>query len=343
MLNIMDMIKKLDESTKLLNKQLDEYIVCQKQKETLIVAPIPINPITLTKPFLKWLGGKTQIIYYILAKTPTIINNYHEMFIGGGSVLLGNLTLQKYNKITIKGNVFAYDVNIGLINVYKQIQSNKDELYKYIQLYITTYDKCIIIKKSEVNRNATTIEDALKSKENYYYWMRKKFNSLDKTTVEHAALFIVINKTTFRGMYREGPNGFNVPYGNYKKTPLMISKQELSNLSDLIKDVKFVCCDFEVAFKNIKCNDYIYLDPPYMPETSTSFVKYNEMGFGIKKHNNLFNIIKTQKNIKFCMSNSNTKLVNDNFKNYKIEYIKCKRSINSKKPQSTTYEVIITN
>ena len=113
----------------------------------------------------------------------------------------------------------------GLINVYKQIQNNKDILYNLIHKFIKEYDSCPIIKKSEVSRNPLNIKDALKSKENYYYWLRKKFNSLQKNTVEHAALFIVINKTTFRGMYREGPNGFNVPYGHYKTTPTMMTKK----------------------------------------------------------------------------------------------------------------------
>jgi DNA adenine methylase len=147
------------------------------------------------------------------------------MFVGGGSVLLGNLSLLQHKKMSIKGNIYAYDINKGLINVYKQIQNNKDILHELISKFINEYDSCPIIKKSEVNRKPLNIKEALKSKENYYYWLRKNFNSLQKNTVEHAALFIVINKTTFRGMYREGPNGFNVPYGNYKTTPIMMTKK----------------------------------------------------------------------------------------------------------------------
>lgn len=234
-----------------------------------------------------------------------------------------------------------------MINAYKHIQNNKDDIYKLIHKYINEYDSCPILQKSNktenVNRNPSTIEEAMKCKENYYYWLRKKFNSIEKNTPEHAALFIVINKTTFRGMYREGPNGFNVPYGNYKTTPTMMTKQEINEISELLKDVIFVCCDFEEAFKNIKNGDYLYLDPPYAPETRTSFVDYNSSGFNIEKHNKLFEIIKKQKNIKFCMSNANVKLVYDSFKDYTMNTIQCKRSINSKKPQSTTTELIITN
>lgn len=299
--------------------------------------------IKIVKPFLKWLGGKTQIINTIMEKTPAMINNYHEMFVGGGSVLLANLSLLKHKKITIMGNVYAYDINQGLINVYQQIQNNKDKLYELIHKYINKYDGCPIIKKSDVNRNPLNIEEALKSKENYYYWLRKKFNSVQKTSTEYAALFIVINKTTFRGMYREGPNGFNVPYGNYKTTPSMMTKEQITEIYNLIKNVIFKCCDFEQAFQYIKTGDFIYLDPPYAPETKLSFVNYNSDGFGIEKHTKLFNLVKNQPDINFCMSNANVKLVSDAFKKYNIEKILCKRSINSKKPQSTTTELIITN
>ena len=234
------------------------------------------------------------------------------------------------------------------INIYKQIQINKDEVWKYIQYYINEYDKCktnpqIINDKKQINRNPETKEEAMECKENYYYWIRKKFNTIENNSAEHAGLFIVINKTTFRGMYRSGPNGFNVPYGNYKTTPKMMSKEDINKISLLIKDVEFICYDFESSLSNVNCNDYIYLDPPYMPENEKSFVGYNNDGFNLEQHNKLFKLIKQKKNIKFCMSNSNVKSVFDVFKDYNISRIKCKRSINAKNPQSMTTELIITN
>jgi DNA adenine methylase len=302
----------------------------------------------IATPFLKWVGGKTQIIEQILDKMPNKINNYHELFLGGGSVLLGVLSLLNNNKISISGKIYAYDINAGLINVYKQIQTNADEVLKYIQYYINEYDKCkknpeIVNDKKHINRNPKTKEEAMKCKESFYYWIRKKINTIENNTAEHAGLFIVINKTTFRGMYRTGPNGFNVPYGNYKTTPKMMTKEDITKVSSLIKDVEFICCDFETPLSNIKCNDYIYIDPPYVPENKKSFVGYNIDGFNLEQHIKLFNLIKQQKNIKFCMSNSNVKLVNDAFKDYNISQIKCRRSINAKNPQSTTTELIITN
>tara|TARA_B100000401_G_scaffold203284_1_gene137093 strand:+ start:7144 stop:8040 length:897 start_codon:yes stop_codon:yes gene_type:complete len=294
----------------------------------------------IQKPFLKWLGGKTQIINDIISKFPTKINNYHELFLGGGSILLAVLSLQKQNKILIKDKIYAYDINPSLINVYKQIQNNKDELFNYINSYITQYHN---LSGTDINRNPTTLEESLTSKESYYYWIRKKYNNLDRNTVESAALFMIINKICFRGMYREGPNGFNVPYGHYKKTPTIISKQDLDSISDLIKNVNFIHSSFTTSIKNIKNNDFVYLDPPYAPENSKSFVGYVSDGFSLETHKLLFTEIKKLKNIKFVLSNAKVDLVTSSFKDYKSIDISARRAINSKKPESKTTEVIIYN
>lgn len=301
----------------------------QKQKE-------------LQKPFLKWVGGKTQIINEIVSKIPAEMENYHELFLGGGSVLLAVLSLQKQNKILIKNKIYAYDINRPLINVYKNIQNNKDELYEFIDLYIKEYDS---IKGSIINRKPTSIEEAKTSKESYYYYLRNKFNNIDKNTIECSALFMIINKTCFRGMYREGPSGLNTPFGHYKKTPTIISKKDLNYISDLIKDVEFKSCSFTESIKNIKDGDFLYLDPPYVQHSSNSFVGYVADGFSLETHKLLFNEIKKylKMNIKFVMSNSKVDFVIDNFKEYNCQDIIARRAINSKKPQSTTTEVIIYN
>ena len=294
----------------------------------------------IQKPFLKWVGGKTQIINEIILKIPNEINNYHELFLGGGSVLLAVLSLQKQNKIIIKNKIYAYDINNVLINVYKNIQNNKEELYKIINLYIKEYDS---IKGTTINKKPISIEEAKTSKESYYYWIRKKYNNIDKNTVECSALFIFINKTCFRGMYREGPNGYNVPYGHYKNTPTIISELDLNYISDLIKDVEFKQCSFTESIKNVKEGDFVYLDPPYAPEKSNSFVGYIADGFNLETHKLLFDEIKNMKNIKFVMSNANVDLVTDNFKEYNRDDIIARRAINANKPGSKTTEVIIYN
>lgn len=292
------------------------------------------------KPFLKWVGGKTQIIDNIINKFPNEIDNYHEIFLGGGSVLLKLLELQKNGLIIIKNKIYAYDINFDLINLYKNIQSNKDILYDIINNYMNEYNLCngIII-----NRNPSNIEEAKTSKESYYYWLRKLYNNIDKNTIECSALFIILNKLCFRGLYRIGPNGFNVPFGHYKTTPTIIEKNYLNNLSLLIKDVEFICSDFVDSILKIKENDFVYLDPPYVPEKSTSFVNYTEHSFNTNNHIKLFNMIKNINNIKFIMSNSNVELVKKSFENYTIEQIVCRRAINSKNPSSIAIEVIIYN
>ena len=228
-----------------------------------------------------------------------------------------------------------------MINVYKHIQNNKDDLYTFINLYINEYDS---IKGTEINRKPATIEEAKTSKESYYYWIRNKYNHINKNTVECSALFMFINKTCFRGMYREGPNGYNVPYGHYKKTPTIISKTDLDYIGDLIKDVEFKPSSFAESIKNIKKGDFVYLDPPYAPETTNSFVGYVADGFNLETHKLLFNEIKNlDDKIKFVMSNAKVELVTENFKKYNCQDIIARRAINSKKPGSKTTEVIIYN
>ena len=297
----------------------------------------------LQKPFLKWVGGKSQIINNILSIFPQNINNYIEPFLGGGSVLLGLLSLQKSGQITINGTIKAFDLNQSLINVYHKIQNNKDELLLKLNLYKTTYDG---LTGNEIHRNPINMEEALSSKESYYYYLRKEFNNEPKTTINSAALFIFINKTCFRGMYREGPNGFNIPYGHYKKTPQMLTKSEIDKISELIQNVEFICADFSTSLENIEEGDFIYLDPPYAPEAANSFVDYNRDGFDITKHKELFNNIieLDKKKALFLMSNAKVKLVTDYFKDkFTINEIECRRAINSKKPQSKTMEVLISN
>ena len=128
-----------------------------------------------------------------------------------------------------------------------------------------------------------------------------------------------------------------------KKTPSIISKTDLNNISNLIQNVEFKCLDFTDSIKNVKDGDFIYLDPPYVPENNKSFVGYVFNGFNLDMHKSLFNEIKKLSKIKFIMSNSNVDFVTDNFKEYNCEHITARRCINSIKPGSTTTELIIYN
>jgi DNA adenine methylase len=303
----------------------------------------------ITKPFLKWVGGKTQIIGKIMDKFPKEINNYHEAFLGGGSVLFALLSLIEKKEIELKGSIYAYDLNEKLINVYNNIKYNKDELWKHLSKLINTYNSIELnsIKNEDNKRkniNPKTEEESLKSKEHYYYYIRNLYNnSSDNITI--SAMFIFLNKTNFRGVYREGPKGYNVPFGN-NKNPTIMTKHTLDNISKLIQNVEFIKSSFEETLsKKFEKNDFLYLDPPYAPENSKSFVGYTKDGFTFENHISLFDKIKIIKdnNIKFIMSNARVDLVLENFNDCNIEDVKAKRAINSKKPGSTTTEVIIYN
>ena len=302
--------------------------------------------INICKPILKWVGGKTQIIDKLILEFPIIINNYHEIFLGGGSILFTLLSYIKYDIIKIHGNIYAYDLNEPLIYMYKNIQTQHINLYNTLLDIINKFNECT---DGEINRKPTNIIEAQIAKENYYYWIRNQYNNLSinyKRDTIGSAMFIFLNKTCFRGVFRVGPNGFNVPYGHYNN-PTIIDKEHLYKVHNLIQNVIFKCCDFNTSLNNIKLNDYVYLDPPYAPEKKTSFVGYTINGFNIDQHIHLFNLIHnlTKLNIKLMLSNADVSLVHTNFTDnkYNILYILCKRTINSKKPNSKTKELIITN
>ena len=291
------------------------------------------------KPFIKWVGGKTQIITSIIDNFPKKMNNYHEIFLGGGSVLLALLTLVRDKKIEVKGTINAYDINKNLIYVYKNIQDNIEELLEELNKLKKEYKG---LTGKEVIRKPCTIEEAKSSKESYYYWCRTSFNLMRKYTPKHSAYFIFLNKIGFRGMYREGPHGFNVPFGHYKKVPEIFNKDELYKIQDLIKGVNFCCKSFEDSLQNIKIGDYVYLDPPYAKENKKSFVGYNKQGFDLDTHIKLFSMVKNLK-VKFSMSNSDVPLVTKTFEGYEIVKLEARRAINSKNPGSKTMEVIISH
>jgi len=314
--------------------------------EDELVKDINTKSIEIPKPIIKWVGGKTQIIDKIIGEFPTDINNYREIFLGGGSVLLAVLTYIKEGIIKVNGVIYAYDLNKTLINMYKNIQSNHIELFNELQKLINEYNNC---GEGEINRKPKTLVEAKETQENYYYWCREIYNKLtseQKNKPIGSAYFIFLNKTCFRGLFRTGPNGFNVPFGNYKN-PEIINLEHLKCISELIKDVIFECSDFSISLAEINDVDFVYLDPPYAPETETSFVNYTDKGFTLDNHNSLFTRLNelNKESKKFMLSNADVPLVRDNFKEkkYNIQSITCKRSINSKKPDSKTQEVIIKN
>ena len=279
------------------------------------------------KPFLKWVGGKTQIIDKIIECLPSKIKNYYEPFLGGGSVLLAVLASGK-----VTGNVFASDINGHLINLYRDIQNEPVQFIKNISVLVDTFKK--LPNKSGGELHPTVIEEC-DTQESYYYWIRNQFNL---STGDKSAMFLFLNKTCFRGVYREGPHGFNVPFG-HNKNPEIFNEEHILNISKLVQNVKFTSCSYteSLSFVNHK-NDFVYLDPPYAPITITSFVGYTSKGFS--EHEQLFEQCKKLKS-KWLMSNAHVPLVIETFKEYPMEVISCRRLINSKNPESRANEVLV--
>jgi DNA adenine methylase len=296
------------------------------------------------KPFLKWVGGKTQIIEDVINKFPKSMNNYHEPFLGGGSVLLALLSQKNEDYIIIENKIYASDANENLINLYINIKDNVEEFIKEISKITKIYSK--LNSDGPVNRKPLNEEEALKSQESYYYYIRNIFNNSEPSVLK-SAYFLFLNKTCFRGIYREGPNGFNVPFGHYKNVSIY-EEEHLKEVSEIIQPVIFRKQSFVESFCYCENGDFVYLDPPYVPEKATSFVGYTSDGFDLTHHQNLFKIcnVLIKDNIKYLMSNSNTLLVVDSFKDQEkvsIDAIVVRRAINSKSPDATTSEVLIKN
>ena len=300
---------------------------------------------SIVKPVLKWVGGKTQIIDTLLAHFPSTIQNYHEPFLGGGSVLLGVLSYRESGKLTLSGTIYASDLNSNLIGFYQSIQQFPEQLIAEVRALLEPFSSCA---DTEVNRSPLTLDQARTSRESYYFWIRSRFNSMtreQRMSPAGSAMFLFLNKTCFRGIYREGPRGFNVPYGNYTNLGIM-DEEHIRSVSRLIQGVVFRVQSFMDSLSTVRPGDFVYLDPPYAPETPTSFVGYTVDGFGLEQHEALFTRCHALANsgCSWMMSNADVPVVRENFPEpYSTMVLSCRRSIHAKKPDSKTNEVVITS
>lgn len=277
----------------------------------------------LIKPFLKWAGGKGQLLNKIRPLYPqglgNQINKYIEPFIGGGAVFFDIISSYKLDKYIIN------DINKELINTYKAIQQDIHSLLEYLSK-ITSYYK----KLSTEERNL------------FYYDIRNKYNSIVLNScinVEKAALFIFLNKTCFNGLYRVNRNNqFNVPAGKYKD-PAIYDKENLLNISQILQKVEILWGDFATTSNYIDNNTFIYIDPPYRPLTKTSsFTNYSTYIFDDKEQIRLSSFINDidKKGAYVLSSNSDPKNTSKNdlffdelYSSKKIIRIETTRAINS--------------
>jgi len=319
--------------------------VAQTTLTRVQVAPVAAE--VAPRPVLKWVGGKTQILGDVLATFPAVMNNYHEPFVGGGSVLLALLAEKRAGTRTITGTVFASDLNANLIGLYKAIQSDPEGLIAATRALVVEFGRATTGSTATVNRKPTTLAEALTSPESYYFWTRARFNGPSERTqgVVGPAMLLFLNKTCFRGVYREGPHGFNVPFGNYTN-PTILEDEHIRATSDLLRGVEFTVAPFAASFERVVAGDFVYADPPYAPEVASSFVGYTADGFNSAAHDQLFALCAGLKDrgVGFTMSNAAVARVLDAFPApaYTTRTIQCRRAINSKKPGAQTNEVLIT-
>ena len=256
----------------------------------------------LLSPMLKWVGGKRQLLPDIVPMINKKAPLYVEPFIGGGAVL--------FNMQPKKAIINEY--NHKITNVYITVRDNLEELLDELRIH-------------EENNSS-----------DYYYEIR----ALDRaeefaqmSNIEKAARIIYLNKTCYNGLYRVNMAGqFNSPYGKYKN-PNIVNEAVLRAISNYFNtnEITILNGDYKEVLKDLEKEAFVYLDPPYMPISSSSFTGYTEGGFGynsqveLKKECYKLN----EKGIRFVQSNSDCEIIRELYKDYKIKTVKAKRSINS--------------
>ena len=270
------------------------------------------------KPFIKWVGGKTQLLPEIRKRYPERFEKYCEPFVGGGAVLFD--VLSKYSP----SEVLINDINPELINTYRQIKDNTEELVSLLK---------------DMSSEYFVTED----KKSYFYGKRTRFNELimsESDTVEKAALFIMLNKTCFNGLYRVNAKGlFNVPH-NGAIHPCICDEENIRSCGKLLQSTTIILGDYQKTVDFIDERTFVYIDPPYRPLTvSSSFTSYNETGFSDANQKELAEYFAelSDKGASVLLSNSDPKNAdpNDNFfddlyKDFTIERVQACRMINSK-------------
>ena len=273
------------------------------------------------RPFVKWAGGKSRVINQLLEFFPDNFNSYYEPFLGGGSLYF-SISPQKGR---------LNDMNCTLIDTYIHIRDNcqllTDDLER-LQLEYFSIDSVVL-------------------KKDFYYQRREEFNATPKKDVRKSSLFVFLNKTGFNGMYRENSKGeYNIPFGKHNK-PLICDKENLLIVSEVLKQIEISCGSYELAIKDAKAGDFVYLDPPYEPINPTSnFNQYLAGGFTKddqrKVYKNFCEL--SDRGCYVMMSNSTADLIKDLYSKFTINKISVGRTISSATTKrGKIEELVVTN
>ncbi len=271
-----------------------------------------------TGPFVKWAGGKKQLLDRLEPRMPETYERYYEPFIGGGALLL-----DVQPELAI-----INDTNEQLLNVYRQLKLDAEAVI-----------------------NAVNVLDADSCDTARYLATREKYNAKIKAhelDAECAALMIWINKHCFNGLYRVNSKGlFNVPYNN-KATGVSIDATNLRNIGLYLQsmDIEIRQGDFEDACMDVAPGDFVYFDSPYVPISETAnFTDYTKDGFSLEDHKRLAALYKklAAQGTKVMLSNHNVPLVHELYSGFTIEEVDVRRAINRDAAKRSGKEVIITN
>ena len=328
----------------LFDKKMREYQI--QQNDTNVVEDLFYEYNVGAKPFLKWVGGKRQLLEQFDNLYPTDlkqkkVKNYYEPFVGGGAVFFD--VAQRFEI----ENAFLYDINEELILTYLVIQKDVSKLLDFLNRYDKQYKKLDEIKQKE-----------------YYYDIRKSFNQqrfnidYDKYSenwIPRAAQTIFLNRTCFNGLFRfNSKGGFNSPQGKYKN-PKIVDEQNLLNVSKLLEIATIKKADFKEVRNDLNgVNSFIYFDQQYKPISKTArFTYYRKMNFEDDEQLQLASLFYdlNEKGYKQMLSNSDPKNTNPKdeffdeiYKEFNITRVNAKRSINSNPgKRNSIKEIVVTN
>ncbi|PSB01962.1 modification methylase [Merismopedia glauca CCAP 1448/3] len=266
------------------------------------------------KPFLKWAGGKSQLWDEISRRIPTDFSTYFEPFLGGGSIFFYLQPKQAY----------LSDVNFELINTYRVIRDNVDELITDLKTHI---------HQEEYFYQIRNIDRA----EAYQNW----------NAIKRASRLIYLNKTCYNGLTRVNSKGqFNVPFGKYAN-PKIVDENNLIACHQALKNAEINVGSFREIEQLVTSEDFVYFDPPYAPLSETAnFTSYTQDGFGEEQHRELKELCDrlTEKRVRWLLSNSSAPWILELYQDYKIEFVQANRAINSKsEKRGKVEEILVSN